>query len=200
MMNLPFIGSLSGLVAFRGLWDKFAPPCSLGAYQRAFLKGVPFLLDLQRGEITLEAVVSSGILKSASLPLFVITDDLQSVGEILANYNDFEALFVVVRSESSLLSIHSLESGQVVKCGLYVPLKCSSSGQYPEKELGEAVIVLFESVNTQLVLTGEKSCGAVDDLCIEQKLLSLLSSQAKLFKVSDLVERELFMRGHGRKF
>jgi len=195
-----FDNSSLTLVAFRGLWDKFAPPCSIGAYRRSYLKGIPLLLDPKLSGITLGDIVDNGTTRPGTIPLFVIADALETVEKTLANQRDLDSLFVVIRTETSPFSIYAMESGKPVMCGLYLTLTALLAGQYPVNELGKAMIVLFESIDTQLTLTGKRSCWSLDDTNIEKRLISVIPPQAILYKVSDLVERELLIRGSGRNF
>jgi hypothetical protein len=189
--------NLSTLVAFRGLWDKFAPPSSVGAYRRALRKGVPFLFDPKLSGVTLDDLGDCMTASPGNVPLFVMVDDTETSVKSLLNRCQMHPIFFVVRTENTMFSVYSLESGQLVTCGLYLTVRALLANNYPMHELGEAKIVLFESIDTQLSLTVKKNCRALDDACVEQRLLSLISTQAKFYKVTDLVERELVMRVQG---
>ena len=66
------------VIAFRGLWDKFAGPRSLGALRRSYQRGVPSLVRCGYEGVDLADaidVINDPAINAQRLPLYLITPD-----------------------------------------------------------------------------------------------------------------------------
>lgn len=187
------------LVAFRGLWDKYAPPCTIAAYIRAAQRGVSFLVDPKKVGIPLDQIIDSVGSSTRQLPFFVIVDRPANTNDIVSNCSGVDSLLFIERCEVPPFYVYTIDGGRFNRFGLYFPLNTLTGKNYPEKELREARIVLYESIDTILDLGEKKLFGRIDDNDISKCLATLSGHDTVLLKVSDLVERELLLRGHVRR-
>lgn len=199
METVRFFADTVGLVAWRGLWDKFAPPDMLAACRRAVTKGIPLLVDLSRSSISLYDLAVS--FAGTDLPLVVVTDAKIQAQEAVSELSGCETLLIVERSLNAPCPVCVVEDGVPVKRGLYLPVHALMQREYVEDGVRAAEMIMFESVDTILSLSEKRSCRYLpDDGVVSRRLRSVMSPDAILFKVSDLVERELLLHGPFRGF
>jgi hypothetical protein len=188
------------VIAYRGLWDKFARPCSLGAVQRSYLRGVPTLVRCG-DEVNIFAVlelVASPSINRRRRPLFLMTDGLPAVTVSQVSDVHLPDIFAIDTNGPSdrAWPIHRQSSGAWLVAGCYVPVGAWRRGLTAE-DLGSdqrtLETVVFESSNV------------IDDVAVSSRLIhhddkvlasirTLVGPKVQMMRASDLVELDLLIR------
>jgi hypothetical protein len=188
------------VIAYRGLWDKFARPRSLGALQRSYRRGVPTLVR-PGGEVNVSAVlelVADPPINRRRLPLFLIADGLSAV--TVSEVSDLRSqdIFAIDANGPSDTTwpIYRRNSDAWLVAGCYVPVDAGRRGLTAE-DLGSDQrmldTIIFESAN--VIDDGAVSSQLThhDDKVLAS-LRTLVGPKIQIMRVSDLVELDLLVR------
>jgi hypothetical protein len=195
------------LIAFRGLWDKFAGPCSLGAIRRSYLRGVPSLVRCGDGGLDLSDVLAFIVdpaVNRRQLPLYLITH-----GQPLATvaplpdmpWLDVFAIDITAPADATS-PIYRWRSGALSLIGCYVPVVAWRRGLAAEDFVAD-----HQRIETILL----ESSDVIDDVAASSRLAHLDDAKAvasvralvgagihggstQIVRVSDLVELDLLDR------
>lgn len=184
------------LIAFRGMWDKFAAPLTPEAICRAYSRGVPSLVRCMD-----EADVSSAldVLSSAEFnrglqPILLVFDGSPAVVVPHIPVDVSNAVFAIDGSAlfDRTYPIYRWIDGAWSTAGTYVPIAAYLRG-LTAADLAvrgdESCVVMFESVNVidDVRLSPSPPEGLNDD-AVYASVRSLVGATAEVFRVSDLVE------------
>ena len=180
------------LVAFRGLWDKFAGPCSLGAVRRSYLRGVPSLVrcgDHGLAVTDVLALVMDPAVNRRRQPVYLVTTarSMAAVDVVFERWADILAIPSGDSFEPTRL-IHRWCDRRWAPAGRYLRTVTVRCGLTPEDFAvagGMASLVLFESFNVVSDLSARLGREADDALLAS---IQALAPTARLLRVSDLVE------------
>jgi hypothetical protein len=183
------------MIAFRGLWDKFAAPLTPEAICRSYSRGVPSLVrcaDEADLRSALE-ILSSGECNRRLQPILLVFDGSPSivVPHIPANVSpevfaiDGSALF------DRTYPIYRWIDGAWSAIGSYVPIAAYLRGLTAHDfavDGEETLVVMFESVNVIDDVRLSPSPEGLNDDAVYASVRSLVGATAEVFRVSDLVE------------
>lgn len=175
------------LVAYRGLWDKFAGPGTLGAFVRARNKRVPFLVDLDAGTVTLRELIDEGLLRQPEASVFLMAPRAGVHDELAGSY------LIERQAEGAYPISVAGHGGALRKCGYYVPLAAAKEIRPTDLPVAAGDFVLYESIDTIQSLEVMKQSPIRSDEVIEANLAFAIRLGAVVMRVSDLVERELLL-------
>lgn len=187
------------LIAFRGLWDKFAGPRSLGALRRAYLRGVPSLVRCGYDGVDLADaidVVNDPDTNRYRLPLYLVTPDgPESLFSSPRTPFLAEIFAVSMRggsADTGWLSRWDGETWPLVGC--YLASSATRRGIVAEDVTGAfaaAPVVIFESANVvdDVASVVREPMRSDDDILVE--IRALVGTGAAILRVSDLVELDL---------
>jgi hypothetical protein len=177
------------LVAYRGLWDKFSGPGTLGAFVRARRKRIPFLVDLDAGAVTLRELVEEGLLHQPEASVFLMARAAGVPDEVAGSY------LIEKQPEGAAAYPISVAGpgGALRRCGYYVPLAAAKDIRPADLPVTAGDFVLYESIDTIQSLDSMKRSPIRSDEVIEANLAFASRLGAVVMRVSDLVERELLL-------
>ena len=180
------------LVAFRGLWDKFAGPCSLGALRRSYSRGVPSLVRCGDGGLNISdvlALVMDPAVNRRQQPVYFVTT-ARSVPVVDGLCDDWADILTIPSDDASDTAwlIQRWCGKRWTPAGRYLPT-IAGRRELTREDLSvagaTASLVLFESVNVVGDLSARLGREADDALLAS---IQALAPTARLLRVSDLVE------------
>jgi hypothetical protein len=184
------------MIAFRGLWDKFAAPLTPESICRSYARGVPSLVRCidEADVISALDVLSSAEFNRGLQPILLVFDGSPAIviphipadvsNQVLAI--DGSALF------DRTYPIYRWVGAAWAAVGTYVPIAAYLRG-LTEEDLAvrseQTSVVMFESVNVidDVRLSPSPPDGLNDD-AVYASVRSLVPATAEVFRVSDLVE------------
>ena len=184
------------MIAFRGMWDKFAGPLTPEAICRSYARGVPSLVRcIDDGDVSSALDVLSSAESSQGLqPILLVFDGSPA---IVAPHIPADVPNDVLAIDGSALfdrtyPIYRWVDGEWSAIGTYVPIAAYLRGLTAEElAVGreESSVVMFESVNVidDVRLSPSPPEGLNDD-AVYASIRSLVAATAEVFRVSDLVE------------
>ncbi len=188
------------LIAYRGLWDRLAPPCSFAAILRSYIKGIPSLarpssaLELNDVLIRLKQELPDNCFNATALLILEpathwdeaeITAQLPAAGLILIN-----------RQSTKIAPVYNLgQNGDRESLGQYVPLELLIKVHSGELLAPDCVELVGDSLFYESLTTLQKleEIGAQIDQSDERLLGNLPSLEQfkNIFCITDLVEQAL---------
>lgn len=184
------------LIAFRGLWDRFAAPLTPEAICRSYAHGVPSLVRCidEADVISALDVLSSAEFNRGLQPILLVFDGSPAI--VVPHIPDDVSNPVLAIDGSALFDrtypIYRWVDGAWAAVGTYVPIAAYLRG-LSEEDLAvrgeENSVVMFESVNVidDVRLSPSPPDGLNDD-AVYASVRSLVAATAEMFRVSDLVE------------
>jgi hypothetical protein len=184
------------LIAFRGLWDKFAAPLTPEAICRSYARGVPSLVRcIDEADVTSALDVLSGAEFNRGLqPILLVFDGSPAI--VVPHIPDDVRNQVLAIDGSALFDrtypIYRWVDPGWAAVGTYVPIAAFLRG-LTEEDFAvrgeERSVVMFESVNVidDVRLSPSPPDGLNDD-AVYASVRSLVAATAEVFRVSDLVE------------
>lgn len=183
------------LVAYRGLWDKFAAPASLGALTRAYSRGVASLAWWEHAALSVTDVVAMHADRRHNRhrqPLFFIGTSLPPDRAMVPGRGVAPDVFAVILTEDRAepYAVYRWTGAQWNPAGCYVHARVTAA-QLNDDVLpaGERAVVLVEAANTR----ADAPAGEQAYLHMVNMLRQALP-HASLYRVSDFVELELLER------
>ena len=183
------------MVAFRGLWDKFAAPLTPEAICRSYSRGVPSLVrcaDEADLRIALE-VLSSDECNRGLRPILLVFDGSPSI--VVPHIPAAVSPDVFAIDGSALFDrtypIYQWIDGAWSAVGSYVPIAAYLRGLTADDlavDGEETLVVMFESVNVIDDVRLSPSPEGLNDDAVYASVRSLVVATAEVFRVSDLVE------------
>ncbi len=174
-------------VAWRGLWDKFDGPDTLGALRRAYRRGVPSLVRIGPGTPVLGQVLDvlcDPAVNRHQLPLYLLADTLPDASLVAGAWAAGLGVYGVQRGPADEPWPIRCPAGSGWRdAGTYVPVDTGLDGLIPEAVRGS--LVLFESTN---VVTALHHRAVRSDDEVLAALRRVVPAGAALVRVSDLVE------------
>jgi hypothetical protein len=184
------------MIAFRGLWDKFAAPLTPEAICRSYARGVSSLVRCidEADVISALDVLSRGEFNRGLQPILLVFDGSPAI--VVPHIPDDVSNQVLAIDGSALFDrtypIYRWVDGAWVAVGTYVPIAAYLRG-LTEADLAvrseQSCVVMFESVNVidDVRLSPSPPDGLNDD-AVYASVRSLVAATAEVFRVSDLVE------------
>ena len=185
------------LIAYRGLWDKFAAPDTLGSLERAYRRGVPSLVHLDVGAASVEAVldlVCDATVNSRRQPVYLVADQTPPADRVRALGARLPEVFAVARGRGG--RVHPLScwrAGEWEACGFYVPvsallapraLVALAFGVHSHA----APTLLVESLNVASTAEERRRLAGMDEDAAWSLLEEQAGSRTTMALVSDMVE------------
>lgn len=193
----------SRIIAWRGLWDKFSAPRSLGAYQRAVQKGCSFILDESAGGLSFREALNAGLFSPfTKTGCVVVHGNVQNCELRMCDYGNAHNIFLIEQFSSPPYNLFSLSPQRVpVLRGFYYPLTfLLDYSLLPElNNWPEIPVVMYESVDTILAIKRKHCVTGFDDNSLLSKLDRVVPLGTKFYKVMDMVEREFLLYGVNRR-
>jgi len=195
------------VVAFRGLWDKFAGPCSLGAVRRSYLRGVPSLVRCGDGGLDLSdvlALVVDTAVNRRRQPLYLITHGQPSATVAPLPdmpWLDVFAVDMTVPTDATS-PIYRWRSGALSLIGCYVPVGAWRRGLAAEDFVADQrrlETILLESSDVIDDVAQLSRLAHLDDAKAVASVRALVGAAihggpTQIVRVSDLVELDLLDR------
>jgi hypothetical protein len=190
------------VAAYRGLWDRRAAPNSIGAFRRACIKGVPFVVDLTTGAIDHRELISEGLFGQSTVHVFLKAETLDTAHEILDGASLSKNIHVVASNAKNgdLLPVFCRDTGvSFSHCGFYLPLgspneePISAQGRLTPAESEQTRMVLHESIDIVQDIAEMRMYSHDRDTAVRSFLVGLFGDDKHYVKVSDLVEREFLI-------
>ena len=183
------------MVAFRGLWDKFAAPLTPEAICRSYSRGVSSLVrcaDQAAVKNALENLSNRDVNRRIQ-PIVLVLDGAPSivVPEVPSDVSpdvlaiDGSALF------DRTYPIYRWINGAWRAIGTYIPISAYLRGLTPQEVAvagNEIHLAMFESVNVIDDVRLSPSPEGLNDDAVYASVRSLVGAAAEVFRVSDLVE------------
>jgi hypothetical protein len=184
------------MIAFRGLWDKFAAPLTPEAICRSYARGVATLVRCidEADVISALDVLSRAEFNRGLQPILLVFDGSPAI--VVPHIPDDVSNSVLAIDGSALFDrtypIYRWVDGAWAAVGTYVPIAAYLRG-LTEEDLAvgseQSSVVMFESVNVidDVRLSPSPPDGLNDD-AVYASVRSLVAATAEVFRVSDLVE------------
>ncbi len=178
------------LVAYRGLWDKFDGPGTMGAVRRAYRRGVPSLARIGQESVDLREIVAMVVdpatnrrqqpiyLACPSLPELTLTRQQAAIARIFT-------VRVTERNDQPW-SIWRLTAGGWQAAGFYVPVR-SPLAACPE-DMWFSPLIMFESTNVIDGSLERRRLGARTDDDVLRAIREAAAPEVTITRVSDLAE------------
>jgi hypothetical protein len=183
------------MVAFRGLWDKFAAPLTPEATFRSYARGVPSLIRCADGADVSRAldVLSSAECNRGLQPILLVFDGPPAIvvphipadtsAEVMAIDGSalFDRTYPIYRWTDDAWSV----------VGSYLPIAAYLRGLTPDDlaiDGKDSLVVMFESVNVIDDVRLSPSPEGLNDDAVYASVRSLVAATADIVRVSDLVE------------
>jgi hypothetical protein len=183
------------MIAFRGLWDKFAAPLTPEAICRSYSRGVPSLVRCADEADVRSAldVLSSDECNRGRQPILLVFDGSPSIVVSLIPADVSPDVFAIDGSAlfDRTYPIYRWIDGAWSAIGSYVPIAAYLRGLTADDLAvdGEAtLVVMFESVNVIDDVRLSPSPEGLNDDAVYASVRSLVGATADVFRVSDLVE------------
>jgi len=181
------------LVAYRGLWDKFAAPGTIGAFLRARRRRIPFLVDLESAQATLAELLNEELLKQRDVLVFLMTNDGDDVRRQLSEAALVDEGNICVIERTAAATVLPIQTIGFTKCGFYVPLDAAQNVKPRDVPVRTGDLLLYESVDTIQSVEAMRSSRLKSDVPTETRLRFAEREGAVMMKVADLVELELLV-------
>jgi len=184
------------MIAFRGLWDKFAAPLTPEAICRSYARGVASLVRCidEADVISALDVLSRAEFNRGLQPILLVFDGSPAI--VVPRIPDDVSNQVLAIDGSALFDrtypIYRWVARAWAAVGTYVPIAAYLRG-LTEEDLAvgseQSSVVMFESVNVidDVRLSPSPPDGLNDD-AVYASVRSLVAATAEVFRVSDLVE------------
>jgi hypothetical protein len=180
-------------VAARGLWDKFAPPGSLGAIRRSYARGVASVVDTAalRLEDVLPLVLDPGVNRRRR-PVHLVASALPSPA-LLTHVGHEPGLFVTIAGRPDQpWRLWRWTGSDWVPAGVYLPAVTVATGRHDGwPTLAPPATVLYESPNVATVLAERARLEHADERALAATIRAYAGDDATVARVSDFVEAEL---------
>jgi hypothetical protein len=185
------------LVAYRGLWDKFAGPGTLESLVRSYRRGVPSLVQLDTSDSPLDAVldlVCDATVNSRRQPVYLVADQVLPADRLAAFGARLPDVFAVARGTArSVYGLSHWHHGGWEACGFYVPVSAlldpvASISPYFGRRAHAVPTVLVESLNVVATAEERRRFSGVDEDAVWAALEERAGSRAIMARVSDMVE------------
>jgi hypothetical protein len=175
-------------VSYRGLWDKFDGPGTLGAFRRAYRRGVPSLVRVGPGAPVLGQVLDAlcdPAVNRHQLPLYLLADALPDAALVAGAWAAGLGVFAVQRGPRAdrPWPIHSPAASGWREAGTYVPIGAGLDALTHATIRGP--VVLFESNN---VVTSLGCLEIRSDDAVLETIRTVVAAGAAIVRVSDMVE------------
>lgn len=183
------------MIAFRGLWDKFAAPLTPEAICRSYLRGVPSLARCTDEREVLSALecLSGPDVNRARLPILLVFDGAPSI--VMPDVQSAVPLEIFAIDASALFDrtypIYQWIDASWCPVGTYIPIAAYLRGLTRDDlavAADETLVVMFESVNVIDDVRLSPSLEGLNDDAVYASVRSLVGATAEVFRVSDLVE------------
>jgi hypothetical protein len=119
---------LPPLVAYRGLWDRFDGPDTLGAFRRALRRGVSSLVHLRPGGIEMRDALTLAFdpsINIAGLPLYLVFEAGVTPGLLGMLGPCRPAVYAIARrTPADLWPMRTWDDGAWRMAGWYAPVAC----------------------------------------------------------------------------
>lgn len=184
------------MVAYRGLWDKFAAPCTPKAICRAYSRGVSSLIrcaDEREAHGAIGTLSTEEFNRTLQPIVLVVNGSPAAVVPKIVP----EAAGAVLAIDGSapfdrVYPIHRWQQGAWVPIGSYVSLAASHRGltahDFVETAGRDNTIVLFESINVVDDVRLSPLPEGLNDDAVYAQVRRLTGESAAILRVSDLVE------------
>ena len=183
------------MIAFRGLWDKFAAPLTPEAICRSYARGVPSLVRCAddadvRG--ALEALASAECNRGLQ-PILLVFDGSPSIVAPRLPADIAPEVFAINGSAlfDRTYPIYRWLDDSWFAMGSYVPIAAYLRGLTAEDlavDGHDSLVVMFESVNVIDDVRLSPSPEGLNDDAVYASVRSLVGASADVYRVSDLVE------------
>lgn len=183
------------MIAFRGLWDKFAAPLTPEAICRSYSRGVPSLVRCADEADVRSAldVLSIADVNRGPQPILLVFDGSPSI--VVPQIPSDVSTEVFAIDGSALFDrtypIYRWLDDSWFAMGSYVPIAAYLRGLTADDlavEGDESLVVMFESVNVIDDVRLSPSPEELNDDAVYASVRSLVGATADVFRVSDLVE------------
>jgi len=109
------------LVSWRGLWDRFADPCTPEAYRRSLAKRVPCLIDARAAGVSASALLAAVLPSRTETLVYVAVDGLAEMRALAARTQGLAPLRFVERSAGAPHDIFEARGAGFERVGRYHP-------------------------------------------------------------------------------
>lgn len=189
------------IISYRGLWDRFALPNTVDAFKRAYVKNVPFILDLTANNINVAELEKEGIFNRLALPIIIKSKSADIFHEITREIVRTQNLYFVQTplNEIKFCNIYWFNDEKHLKiCGLYFLIEGlydKKSVDFRQHNAGEEIsFILYESVDVIQSIEDMKLYADIRDSETLTYLKDEFGNSMQCIKASDLVEREFLIR------
>jgi hypothetical protein len=186
------------LIAYRGLWDRFAAPLSADAVRRAYLRGVPSLIRCSDADDlnTAVSIVADPAVNRRRQPAYLVVDTLPWAAIPSLRVEAISEVFAIDGSEplDHASPIYKWSDGAWLSAGSYVSVAAASRLESLAIELEQDSLVLFESTNIGVGRRADAHRSDLNDDVICEGLRKVASPSATLLRVSDFVELDWLRR------
>jgi len=189
------------MVAYRGLWDKFAAPLTAEAICRAYSRRVPSLIRCADEDDALGAldVLASGEINRALQPILFMIAESPTVA--LPHVPDaFPAPILAIDGSAPFVRAHPIYQrldGAWTPVGSYLSLAASLRGLTVDDVTvagREHAVIMFESTNVVDDARLSPLPETLNDDAVYASVRSLAGATAEILRVSDLVELDWLRR------
>ncbi len=186
------------LIAYRGLWDKFAPPLSEAAVRRSYLRGVPSLVRCANAEGATRALAmaSDTTVNRRRQPIFLVVDTLPWAAIPRLRVDESVSVYAIDGSDpiDTTNTIYQWNDGTWRAAGSYVSISAASRIESLDSEIDQHSLVIFESTNVVGDVRESASLPSLNDDRIVEALQRMAPADANVLRVSDLVEFDWLRR------
>jgi hypothetical protein len=184
------------MVAYRGLWDKFAAPCTPEAICRAYSRGVSSLIrcaDDSEAQGAIAALSTTEYNRTLQPIVLVVNGAPAAIVPQVAP--DVAAAVLAIDGSAPFDRVYPMYrwlDGAWKAVGSYVSLAAWHRGltphDFPERTDRENTMVFFESTNVVDDLRLSPLPEGLDDDAICAEVRQLMGERTEISRVSDLVE------------
>lgn len=176
------------LVSWRGLWDRFAGPCTPEAYRRSLAKRVPCFIDARAAGVMPAALVAATLLSRTETRVYVAVDDPAAMRALTAQAQGLAPLRFIDRSAGPPHAIVEPLGAGFERVGSYYP--------FPSLPSHSKDLALVETGD--VLLTAAERRRHASRLRTEESQAFAQALGEEVFLVSDLVEHRQLLAARGK--
>ena len=187
------------VIAYRGLWDRFDGPGTLGAYYRSFLKGIPLLVDLEVASEDLKVHLLDWLTRFIKVPILFKDKTSAAIDSFQPESGRTNLFWIDTSSRCrGFLKIFRKYDRSWQLCGFYLPIaNVDDAFDFaPESFAPKARFVVYES-NDVLAGLEDMARNVTDIDRLERTLRIAFPTPMTIVRVSDLVEGLLLQQQLG---
>jgi len=175
------------LVSWRGLWDRFAEPCTPEAYRRSLAKRVPCFVDARAAGASASALLAAVLLSRTQTAVYIAVEEPADMRALATQVQGLAPLRFVDRGAGAPHGIFEARGAGFERIGSYHP--------FPSLPQRATELALVEAGDVILTAAGRREHAG--RLRAEESPAFARALGNEVFLVSDFVEHRQLLAAKG---